>query len=590
MGYCLISVDFGREAGDDPRDKTSLLPSQKSWGLERAHRPQELFVFEPPQNRRTQVLGNVQPMYRYQRIVLNFHNQIIKDYEHIPDTLSSEFEGAFMEAITRKDVRIDVEDFRSRMLESITLKGTQRELYKFNIFSSRMRRFREASFNLVWTVKRSGSETIMDFMASFLPPDCKTSNSTRNFRDMYKHEMILKEMLGFGRSLFRAGNNGRAVTPASREASYKKLVAKYDKLYEIFTKEQQKLANGLLPLSSTRRLESPAYHRLHLHWRAIIDRQRGEVADEDDEDAETASDEGIAFAPGTIANVEERATSRTYGNATARKRSFTDVEGEAVHEGSTNSSKRRRYSPTKRFLDVTEDNGSGQFYDLMPGFSTEIVTGTAPVLDPTLKAHVQASRGQKKDLDSVGNNTFAGEEIGFHSHPRDFRPLKRLRPTDEEKSQFIHNVGEKIAVKALSLPDNGGGLQNLKPGRKPRARSPAYRTAPGHQQANTRSGYDAWSTNPGNPYHPAPSMNLPPYQGMHEQPSPNIPTPCFSRKKYSDPPEYEEQHAYNVRQQIRRRPPPTIYPPLRSELMQEEQAQVLRPGKHSGKILSVSAK
>ena len=599
--FFLTYVDFEREAGADRWNKTSFLPSQKTWGLDRRHRPEELFIYEQPPNRRSRVYNNVGPMYRYNHLVLDLHDHLVKGYPDIPDTLSSEFEGAYMETITRKDIRIDIEDFRARMPPRITSKGAARDLYVANIFSSRMRRFREATFNLVWTVRRSGSDVIKGFLDSFLPPGCKASNSTRNFRDMHKHESVMKEMLTFGQYAFRAGNNGRAVSNASREASYKKIVAKYDKLYAAFMKDQQKLANGLLPHSTTQ-LETPAYHQLLSNWRAAIARQHGEDVEEEEEDLTiTPGEEGQATAatpdleeaPATVsfADGEDNHASETGpGKSITRKRTIANFE-EGVHGDITHPNKRSRLSPTDLFGDIAEGADVTHTYDNR----TDAVPQTAVCHGCTLNGNAQTEvynpRGQKRSFDRIDDHSFLGEEVNPRWHQDYSRPAKRHCVTEDEVSCPSYNVGQEKSAIGRTQPSNCAGLQKPKPTFEARARSRDHEnthTRIGGQQPDAGQGHRTWSTSPTETTH-----KLQPYvsyamdstqgnvlssyslmtenttqdEGSYDEFNIRSP-PYFARNPYSQPSPYQDQNGLLGRQPVRRRPAPQVHAPLQCELIQ----------------------
>ena len=157
-------------------------------------------------------------MYRYGHLVLSIDDEPILDYPDIPDVLSFLLEGHIVEAIMRLDPRITIEDFRARMPCTVAVGGDQarKPLFDANTFASRMHRFRTNTFNITWSVDRGGSKEIKQLFDSLLSPACKATNSTRNWHDLYRHEKVLQEMLGFGMFLEGAGK-GRGPPEEERE-------------------------------------------------------------------------------------------------------------------------------------------------------------------------------------------------------------------------------------------------------------------------------------------------------------------------------------------------------------------------------------
>lgn len=80
-----------------------------------------------------------------------------------------------------------------------TSKGRQTQpLYGKNAMAARMRRFREEAGCIVWGA-RAGSDKIRNYMQGLMPHQCIADNSTRDFRDLYPHEVMAIRQQNEGR-------------------------------------------------------------------------------------------------------------------------------------------------------------------------------------------------------------------------------------------------------------------------------------------------------------------------------------------------------------------------------------------------------
>lgn len=146
--------------------------------------------------------------------MLDYENHPILAFRNMPATISTKVEGGLQEAITREDSRIDVKDFRARMMENCNDSGRGKSaLPSLSAISMRRSRFRWRAGLLSWTT-RTGSQDIKDYLDSLLPDACKINNSTKGFRDLRKSEVKLMSEKNRGKHLKRAG--ARSITAEKR--------------------------------------------------------------------------------------------------------------------------------------------------------------------------------------------------------------------------------------------------------------------------------------------------------------------------------------------------------------------------------------
>ena len=105
-------VVFPRRAGREPGNMTSFVESQRQWGTQRQHYAPIMFQYEPPRNRTSPAAG---PWLHNGRRVIDYWLRPLQNFQDIPQVLSSEYEGEFMEPSQRQNSRIKHTDFRQRM-------------------------------------------------------------------------------------------------------------------------------------------------------------------------------------------------------------------------------------------------------------------------------------------------------------------------------------------------------------------------------------------------------------------------------------------------------------------------------------------
>lgn len=232
---------YPREAGNLPNDVTAFHKAQQNWGFERHQRPEILHQYEKA--------GYKNPTYRVPiwiyngKIVLDYEGQPILAFRNMPATISTKAEGGLQEAITREDSRIDVKDFRARMMENPKGKGKRTSTRPtLSAISMRRSRFRWRAGYLSWT-PRTGTGDIKEYLDGLLPDACKTSNSTKDFRELRRSEVKLMTEKNRGKHLKRAGT--RSVTAEKRmkmdKAFYKSIEDAKEQEKNFKVEEEQKL-------------------------------------------------------------------------------------------------------------------------------------------------------------------------------------------------------------------------------------------------------------------------------------------------------------------------------------------------------------
>lgn len=149
---------------------------------------------------------------------------------NIPDVLSSQYPGAFMQANEREDSRINHGDFLARMPPRLSKPKSKnptifKSLISQNGLAARMRRFRLRAGMISWT-ERIGTDAMVDFLEKNLSEDCKKENTTKGFRDLYPNEQarILTTNLG------KFPNRSRHKDPEIRESYMKSMRTGLEKL------------------------------------------------------------------------------------------------------------------------------------------------------------------------------------------------------------------------------------------------------------------------------------------------------------------------------------------------------------------------
>ncbi|KAI9824764.1 MAG: hypothetical protein M1832_001592 [Thelocarpon impressellum] len=145
------AYDHPRENGWHPDDQTAYLASQQHWGLAEQHRPDILFQWKPD--------GHQDPPYTPGDWICPWTGEpkwngktgdFFKDWRDIPQQLSSRVEGWLMEAISRTDSRIKIDDFLVRIRDDVEDKPTTT-----NRLQMRKKRFREVYKLRTWNASRA---------------------------------------------------------------------------------------------------------------------------------------------------------------------------------------------------------------------------------------------------------------------------------------------------------------------------------------------------------------------------------------------------------------------------------------------------
>lgn len=223
--------DPPREHGFAPDDVTSYLPSQKEWGPDRERNwPEILHRLERRELPVSDYLvGNL--VYNG-RVVLDLDNRPVLDFVDLPATLSTEFSGRCMEAISRLDPRISHGDFRARMPKTRRMGRdgqTVRPSCSLSAIGMRMTRFRQEHGLISWT-KREGSDNIRDFLINKLPQQNIEANSTRGVLPPSLLAQADARSRNKGQYSARAG--GRALSQQERQNRNNKETERLAKLRE----------------------------------------------------------------------------------------------------------------------------------------------------------------------------------------------------------------------------------------------------------------------------------------------------------------------------------------------------------------------
>ncbi|KAF7514416.1 hypothetical protein GJ744_000186 [Endocarpon pusillum] len=141
-----------RASGNDANDFTAYLERQRTWGPERADRPDILFVYKIP---RSGWNSSDPSLLTYndnglRRVVVDvINNRPLKAFDNLPVTISKKVEGWLLETWERQNRNIDVEDFIQRM--PFNAHDNVWESKKFsNALTQRKERFRNRARCICW--------------------------------------------------------------------------------------------------------------------------------------------------------------------------------------------------------------------------------------------------------------------------------------------------------------------------------------------------------------------------------------------------------------------------------------------------------
>ena len=205
-----------RPLGDGIYDEPSFHPDQGSWGPAREDRPDILFQYEKRQKTKKEKEAQKNPGFLYyrDRIVIApdpVPHRPVLDFPEIPKTLSSAEQGWALEAMSRLNEFIRLEDFRDRMPPD--------HRPDMNSLSMRRSRYRWNSGSLSWT-QRDGSKAIKKYLDKIVPQHLLLANTTKGFRDLEEDEV--EEMKAAGRGKHperrRKSNKGDEVEEPPAEA------------------------------------------------------------------------------------------------------------------------------------------------------------------------------------------------------------------------------------------------------------------------------------------------------------------------------------------------------------------------------------
>lgn len=130
------------------------------------------------------------------KLVVDRNKDIVRKFRNIPDVLSSQYPGAFLEAIKREDRRISYIDILARMPSKIKIDignglYTEKALYCSTTLLRRSTNFRLRAGILCWA-RNDVNKAMERFLEENLPQDLKDLNTTFGFRDLtlYEQDMI----------------------------------------------------------------------------------------------------------------------------------------------------------------------------------------------------------------------------------------------------------------------------------------------------------------------------------------------------------------------------------------------------------------
>ena len=230
MDDSLIGLGHPRARGEAMSDVTAFLESQKDWDLERDNGwtgIEVLFEFAVPKHTRS---SNVSWLFDEGRVVLDLDNDPVKDYKDIPLTLSSEVEGALMEAISRLDDNIKIYDFWARL--SVHLFRATKQLLTSDrpkycksggiltpgALSRRMGRFRLENAVTAQDT-RKGSKALREFLWNRMSLAARDANSTRELKKLSKEEQAQAKEPNAGKHAANAGGWAKGENQAEEKVS-----------------------------------------------------------------------------------------------------------------------------------------------------------------------------------------------------------------------------------------------------------------------------------------------------------------------------------------------------------------------------------
>lgn len=222
-----------RAHGQDEDDETCYYEPHRSYSDNRQDWPDVLFQYESePRSRRPE-----KPKWLFTEegwLVLDFNSNPVLDYK-MPLTLCSMCEGWLLETIMRENYcqHIGVRDLMARMPGKIV---DDKEPSHVNTVSMRMTRFRKEAGSISWNPK-VGSDAIKAYLDMKLPESCKQANSTRGFRNLYKHEQAEIELINVGKFPSKARHGKRDFSPKNKETKLQEAINKAMRLKAEFDRQ-----------------------------------------------------------------------------------------------------------------------------------------------------------------------------------------------------------------------------------------------------------------------------------------------------------------------------------------------------------------
>ncbi|KAL8926718.1 MAG: hypothetical protein Q9208_002792 [Pyrenodesmia sp. 3 TL-2023] len=179
-------------AANDRTAPVAYPPDQLTWGFgSRDQYPAINFVLE----RKDYTHPNYEvTAWRYNGyLVLDLSRKPIRNFRHLPYTISSRIPGGHIEALMRFDDRVDYADIRARMPPTIIVsqngKAVEKPLKHVRTLSAVTQRYRQSAGCPSWYDEPEG-EALNNYVKSILPSECIAENSTRGFRNLAQHEVI----------------------------------------------------------------------------------------------------------------------------------------------------------------------------------------------------------------------------------------------------------------------------------------------------------------------------------------------------------------------------------------------------------------
>lgn len=180
-----------RDFGPGALNFTAYLESQHGWGKDRTDRPDILFQYQIPE---TGWLASVPLWLKHhengiERVVVDVINhRPLKAYENLPITISKKVEGWLMEAWSRQDRNIDVEDLIQRMPYAANDDVWKTRKFS-NALTQRKERFRNRGRCLSWKMIEHDREWDKQLKKEMnASPAWVAANTTKYLQDLTRAE------------------------------------------------------------------------------------------------------------------------------------------------------------------------------------------------------------------------------------------------------------------------------------------------------------------------------------------------------------------------------------------------------------------